>query len=368
MTIMVMSKSYPVANIDLAALKHNLKQVKQLTPNSRVMSVIKANAYGHGIIQIAQALVDSDAFAVARLAEGIRLREAGIQHAIVLLEGVSTVEDLQTAADFSLSIVFHHQSQINSLTHAKLSKSLTFCWLMVETGMNRLGVPADNIDKALQDLTQSINISGSVGLMSHFANADCVDDRRNQQQLDRFKQCTDNRDIPISMSNSGAILSFVASHGDWVRPGLMLYGVSPFENQSANDLGLKPVMQLISVLIAIQDLQAGDQVGYGGDWMSKQAIRVGIVSIGYGDGYSRQLSNVGKVIVNNKIVAVLGRVSMDMIAIDLSKIDNVLVGDEVLLWGSDILPVEDIAQQAKTIPYELLCQVSERVKRDYHHG
>jgi len=368
MTIMVMSKSYPVANIDLAAVKHNLKQVKQLASNSRLMSVIKANAYGHGAIKIAQALTDSDAFAVARLSEGIRLREAGIQHAIVLLEGVLTTEDLQTAADFSLSIVFHNQSQIDLLTQTQLSKSLTFCWLMVETGMNRLGVPADKIDKALQDLIQSNKISGSVGLMSHFANADSVDDLRNQQQLERLKRCVDSRNIPISMANSGAILSFAASHGDWVRPGLMLYGVSPFENQSVNTLGLKPVMQLTSVLIAIQDLQAGDQVGYGGDWLASQATRVGIVSIGYGDGYSRQLSNVGKVIVNDKVVAVLGRVSMDMIAIDLSDIDAASIGNEVLLWGSDVLAVEEVAQQAKTIPYELLCQVSERVNRDYSNG
>jgi len=368
MMIMVMSKSYPVAKIDLAAIKHNLKQVKQLTPSSRVMSVIKANAYGHGIIHTAQALADSDAFAVARLSEGIKLREAGVQHDIVLLEGVLTVEDLQTAAEFSLSLVFHNQLQIDFLSQAQISKPLTFCWLMVETGMNRLGFPVDKVDKALQDLTQSKKLSNPVGLMSHFANADSVDDLRNQQQLEKLERCADKRNIPISMANSGAILSFAASNYDWVRPGLMLYGVSPFENQSASDIGLKPVMKLTSVLTAIQDLQAGDQVGYGGDWIASQATAVGIVSIGYGDGYSRQLSNVGKVVVNDKIVAVLGRVSMDMIAIDLSDIDKASVGNEVLLWGSDILPIENIAQQAKTIPYELLCQVSERVKRDYQHG
>lgn len=368
MTITVMSKSYPVANIDLAVLQHNLELVKRLTPNSKVMSVIKANAYGHGSIQIAQALADSDAFAVARLSEGIKLRQAGIQKDIVLLGGVLTAEELQAAAEFSLSIVFHNQSQLDLLSQTQISKPLTFCWLMVETGMNRLGLSADKVDEALHNLTQSNKISDSIGLMSHFANADCVDDLRNQQQLAKLKQCTDNKNIPISMANSGAILSFSASHGDWVRPGLMLYGVSPFENKSASDLGLKPVMQLRSVLIAIQDLLAGDQVGYGGDWVASDATRVGIVSIGYGDGYSRQLSNVGKVVINDKIVAVLGRVSMDLIAVDLSNIDKASLGDEVLLWGSDILAVEDVAQQAKTIPYELLCQVSERVKRDYHNG
>lgn len=363
---MVMSKLYPVANIDLAAVQYNLQRVKQLAPNSRVMSVIKANAYGHGIIQISQALSASDALAVARLSEAIQLRDAGIRQDIVILEGVNTAIDLQLAADYSLSPVFHNALQIELVITISLNKPLEFCWLMVETGMHRLGISADQVDKALQDLTQSENISGSVGLMSHFANSDLINDPRNQQQLDTLLHCAKPYSLPISMANSAAILSFEASHNDWVRPGLMLYGASPFADQSASDLGLKPAMKLSSELIAIDQLQAGDQVGYGGDWAADKPTRIGIVSIGYGDGYSRQLSNKGTVLINGKCVVVVGRVSMDMIAIDLSMDTNAKVGDEVTLWGDDILTVDQVAQQANTISYELLCQISERVTRQYH--
>ncbi len=361
-------QSYPVANIDLAALKHNLFRVKQLAPNSQVMSVIKANAYGHGIVQAAQVLSDSDAFAVARLSEGLQLRQAGIQQSIVLLEGVISQQELQLAAENSLSVVLHNQAQIKLVSETKLEKPLSFCWLMIETGMHRLGINIEDVETSLATLTASASISGQVGLMSHFANADCVDDSRNQQQLDKLRQCVTDQNSPLSIANSGAILSFSDSHVDWVRPGLMLYGVSPFDNQSASELGLKPVMKLASVLIATQDLDVGDQVGYGGDWIVTKPTRVGIVSIGYGDGYSRKLSNNSLVLINGRLVSVIGRVSMDMIAIDISNVTGVDINTEVTLWGNNELSVERVAQHAETIPYELLCQISDRVKRNYHHG
>lgn len=361
-------QSYPVANIDLVALQYNLSRVKQLAPNSQVMSVIKANAYGHGPVQAATALSDSDAFAVARLSEGLQLRQAGIQQPIVLLEGVKSQQELKLAAENSLSLVFHNQLQIELVSEADLEIPLAFCWLMVETGMHRLGIKIEVFEQSLMRLNDSPAISGQLGLMSHFANADSINDSRNQQQLDKLQQCAADKNIPLSMANSAAILSFADSHCDWVRPGLMLYGVSPFENQSASDLDLKPVMQLKSVLIAIQDLAAGDQIGYGGDWIASKPTTVGIVSIGYGDGYSRQLSNNSSVLINDNIVSVLGRVSMDMIAIDISNISGVEINTEVILWDGDKLSVESVAKQAKTIPYELLCQISERVKRNYHSG
>jgi len=360
--------SYPVAHINLAALQHNFERVKQLAPNSKIMSAIKADAYGHGALQVAQALHDSDAFAVARLSEGLLLRVAGIQQAIVILEGVSSVADLQTAAENDLSIVFHHPSQLKLITTAQLSKPLSFCWLMVETGMHRLGLSTDRIDDALKVLSSSPNIIGEIGLMSHFANSDLVGDPRNQQQLDTFIECADLYSLKTSMANSAAIFSFAASHGDWVRPGLMLYGATPFTDKTAQDLGLKPVMQLTSELIAIQPLQVGDKVGYGGSWTAKKTGRIGIVSIGYGDGYSRHLSNVGLVLINNQRVPVIGRVSMDMMAIDLSNLSEASVGDAVIMWGSELLTVDDMAHKANTISYELLCQLNERVKREYHHG
>jgi len=361
-------QSYPVASIDLSALKHNLSRIKELAPTSRVMSVVKANAYGHGYAQVVQALIDSDAFAVARLSEGIRLRELGIKQPIVILEGVMSSDALQLTADYSLSLVFHNLTQIELVNSIQLNTPLKFCWLMVETGMHRLGLAVDKIGEAMQLLSASSNLTDKPGLMSHFASAELTNDPRNQKQLELLKQCADKYNTPISMANSAAIISISDSHGDWIRPGLMLYGVSPFDNRTASDLGLKPVMQLKSVVIAVQELQTGDQVGYGGDWTASQYTRVGIVSIGYGDGYNRQLSDVGSVIIGHKSVPVLGRVSMDMIAIDLTDISGSSLGDEVCLWGNDMLAVEDVAQQAGTIPYELLCQISERVVREYHHG
>jgi alanine racemase len=360
-------KTYPVAKIDLAALQHNLQHIKQLAPNSQVISVIKANAYGHGYIEVAQALDNSDAFAVARLAEAIELRRAGIKHKIVLLEGVTTAEELQAAADYDLSLVFHHQTQLELLEQTKLVKPLTFCWLMIETGMHRLGFEINDVDEILASLEKNNAIDGPVGLMSHFANSDLVDDQRNQQQMAMILAVTED-DHSISMANSAAILSFPASHQQWLRPGLMLYGVSPFDNKTATDLGLKPAMQLKSVITSIQTVQSGDQVGYGGDWVATKDTLVGTVSIGYGDGYSRHLSSVGQVSVNGKLIPVLGRVSMDMICIGLEMCSDPKVGDEVVLWGNDSLPIEQVAKQAQTIPYELMCQVSSRVKREYHYG
>ena len=232
--------------------------------------------------------------------------------------------------------------------------------------MIRLGISVEDMATVLATLNESSAITGQVGLMSHFANADLPNDPRNQQQLTQLTQSAEHDDLPISMANSGAILSHSASHGDWVRPGLMLYGVSPFLDQSASELGLKPVMKLTSVVIAIQAVNKGDQVGYGGDWIASKQTQVGIVSIGYGDGYSRQLSNVGTVMIHDKCVPVLGRVSMDMICIDLSEIPDTEIGDEVILWGDEHLAVEQVAEKANTIPYELLCQISNRVTRQYY--
>ncbi|HDY86257.1 hypothetical protein LCGC14_1125160 [marine sediment metagenome] len=360
--------TYPVAEINLAALQHNFERVKQLAPNSKVMSVIKADAYGHGAIQVAQALHASDAFAVARVSEGLRLRAAGIQQPIVILEGVRALDDLHAAANNVLSLVFHHAFQLELLTSVQLNKPLSFCWLMLETGMHRLGLSCEQIEQALAVLKTSSNIEGNIGLMSHFANSDLIGDSRNQQQLDLLMESANQYGLATSMANSAAILSIEESHGEWIRPGIMLYGSSPFDDQSPQDLALKPVMLLRSELIAMHALNIGDSVGYGGNWTADKTGQVGIVSIGYGDGYSRHLSNVGSVVIHQQKVAILGRVSMDMIAIDLSNVTEVAIGDEVILWGNDLLTVDDMAQKANTISYELLCQLNERVTRDYHHG
>jgi alanine racemase len=215
-------------------------------------------------------------------------------------------------------------------------------------------------------LKNSQNITGEIGLMSHFANADCLDDDRNQQQLNKMLQAQSSKPEPISMANSAAIMSWPDSHQQWVRPGIMLYGSSPFDDKTADDLNLKPVMTLTAQLIAIEQLKAGDEVGYGGDWQASKDMRVGTVNIGYGDGYNRQCSHNSKVWNHNQLVNVLGRVSMDMICIDLSSISYADIGDEVILWGAEAVPIDNVAKQANTISYELLCQLNQRVTRQYH--
>lgn len=362
-------RSFPVASIDLSALKHNLARVKQLAPNSKVMSVIKANAYGHGSLQVAQALKDSDAFAVARLEEGVKLRRAGIEHPIVLLEGVHSIEQLQQAANHTLSPVFHHQSQLDLLDIVLLDKPLRFCWLMLDSGMHRLGFSPENYSKALAKLTDSSNTVGDIGMLSHFANADIKGDSRNRKQLDKVHAVAQLvGDIELNLANSAAVIALEDSHQNWVRPGLMLYGISPLDELSASEAGLRPAMKLTAQLISVEDVKQGEQVGYGGDWQAPTAMRIGTVNIGYGDGYNRQLSNHGQVLINGHKTDVLGRVSMDMICIDLSSVGEVKLGQEVVLWGDGQLAVEDVAKQAKTIAYELVCQISPRVKRMYING
>ena len=358
----------PVAIIDLNALSHNFKQIKKQAPHSQIMSVVKANAYGHGLIPVARALSESDAFAVARVSEGVQLRQASISQPIVVLGGGFSATDLQLAADHALSIVFCHLAHIDLMATIKLSKPLESCWLMVETGMHRLGLQSADVDSALYLLNKSTNVIGEIGLMSHFANADSIDDSRNQKQLADMMLMVKTYHAMMSMANSAAILSMPDSHGDWVRPGLALYGISPFSHQSTDHLGLKPVMTFMATIVSIQILNKGDQVGYGGEWTARQATKTAIVDIGYGDGYNRQLSNKGQVFVRGKLVPVLGRVSMDAICIDVSSLSAVHVGDEVCLWGCDKLSVSVQAERAHTIAYELVCQVSDRVARRYHYG
>jgi len=354
---------FPYIQIDLKALQHNLKQVKSFAPNSKIFAVIKANAYGHGVVEAANALHEADAFAVARVGEAVQLREAGIDKTIILLEGVRNQHELLQASTYQLSPVFHSEHQLTELENSTLPQPLTHCWLMVETGMHRLGVKPESVDLTLERLNQTSNIKGDIGLMSHFANSDSVDDLRNQQQLQQILDIS--ADNIVSMANSGGIIAIPDSHQDWVRPGIMLYGSSPFPDKSAAELGLKPVMTFKSQITAIQQLKQGDQVGYGGDFIALEAMTVATVSGGYGDGYHRSLAEKGYVAIDGKLAKVVGRVSMDMICIDVSDFTDITIGDEVVLWGNELVPIDTVANWANTISYELLCLVTERVTRIY---
>lgn len=359
---------YPQACIDLEAVRHNLQQVRQWAPQSQVMSVIKADAYGHGVLPVATALADSDAFAVARLAEGIALRQDGIKKPITVLEGFSDLAELQCMAQYQLTPVIHQSRHIDLLLNTPLAQSLPFCWLMLETGMHRLGLPATAVSENVAKLLAQPQRIAALGLMSHFANSDLLNDVRNAKQLAEMRQLAEQTDLPVCMANSAAVISLPDAHKQWVRPGLMLYGVSPFADKTGAQLGLKPVMQLRSKLIAINDLKPGDEVGYGGQWIASKAGRMGVVSIGYGDGFNRHLSNQGAVFIRGQTLPVIGRVSMDTICIDLQDCSTAEIGDEVILWGNAALTVEWQANQAGTIAYELLCGLTPRVTRKYHHG
>jgi alanine racemase len=361
--------SYPNAQINLSALKHNFNCVKQHAPKSKIMSVVKADAYGHGMVQVAHALAESDAYAVARLSEGVELRQSGISLPIVILEGVASIDEFQLASQYNLSIVFHHLSQLEVLRNVVLDTPLQFCWLMLETGMNRLGIHEQDLAQSIDSLISSTNIDGPIRLMSHFANSDLVSDHRNKQQLAVFERVQQQYNLEGSLANSAAILSFSASHKEWVRPGIMLYGSSPFSATSAQKLDLKPVMKLVAKVVSIQHLKQDEQVGYGGSWSAGTDSDIAIIGIGYGDGYNRALSNNALVSILGTVFPVIGRVSMDMIAVDISTSAlSIDVGDEVTLWGSDDLAVDSIAKSINSIAYEVLCDINKRVVRTYHHG
>ena len=360
------------AFINLRALQHNLKCVRGLAPKSKVMAIIKADAYGHGITRIARALRDVDGFGVARLDEAIVLREAGVTKPITLLEGFLDAAELPLICQHKLAVVIHHVTQLEILEHATLTDPLSV-WLKVDSGMHRLGFAPGEVKAVWARLAHCENVAQPMRLMTHFASADDKQDELTLRQVDCFAQTVSGIEAERSLANSAAIMGWPQTHADWVRPGLMLYGVSPFLNSSAQQDGLRPVMTLSSKLIAINSLKKGDAVGYGASWVCPEDMRVGVAAIGYGDGYPRHAESGTPVLVNGQRVPLVGRVSMDMICLDLRSQPEAHVGDPVILWG-DGLPVEEVAQHAATIPYELLCGVARRVKsvtvnaREETHG
>jgi alanine racemase len=346
------------ARIDLGALRHNLAHVRTLAPRSRVMAVVKANAYGHGIVAAARALGDADALGVARIDEALSLRAAGITTPIVLLEGVCNPAELAAAAAENFEIVVHDPSHLSLLALWRGPQSLAL-WLKVDTGMNRLGFRPEAVPAAWRCLQQLQPGARALRLMTHFASADVAGDASVAAQLGRFR-ALQQPGVEISMANSAAILGLPESHGDWVRPGLALYGVSPFVGKDGAALGLLPVMSLESTVIAVRAVPAGERVGYGGAWQAPVAARIAILAAGYGDGLLRTMANGAVVLLHGQRAPLVGRVSMDMIAVDVSALAHCAVGDRGLLWGP-ALPVELAARAAGTIAYELLCSVSQRV-------
>ncbi len=348
------------ARIHMRALAHNLARVRAVAPHSRVMAVIKADGYGHGIRNVARAL-DPDAYGVACLEEALCLREAGIAQPIVLLEGFFAAAELPLIAQHDLDVVIHHLQQVETLERVTLSAPLKV-WLKIDTGMHRLGVRPEAVNGMVERLNACRNVQPPIAYMTHFARADARDEATTASQWALFTQTLNSLPGPRSAANSGGLLGWPETHADWVRPGIMLYGASPYADLDGSDVRLEPAMTLCSRLIAVSALRRGDAVGYGGTWICPEDMPVGVVAIGYGDGYPRHAPAGTPVLVNGQRVSLIGRVSMDMITVDLRTLAQAQVGDSVVLWGEG-LPVEEIARHAETIAYELLCKITPRVPR-----
>lgn len=346
--------------IHLAAFRHNLSLVKELAPGRRVMAVVKADAYGHGLVRAAGALKAADSFGVACLEEAEQLRAAGLAHPVVLLEGPFAANELDRVAALGLEIVVHHEEQLQMLELARLPAPVRV-WLKVDTGMHRLGFAPEDLYEAWQRLQDCAQVAPDMVLISHLANASSCDSALVPLQLACFDTVADGLAAPRSMANSAGVLQWPDSHYDYVRPGLMLYGVSPMDDTLAANHGLRPVMSLESRLISVKNLKRGDAVGYGATWSCPEDMIVGIVAAGYGDGFPRHAGSGTPVMVDGVRSQIVGNASMDMLCVDLRPRPQARVGDPVQLWG-DQLPVEEVAKHAGTIPYELLCGVQPRLE------
>ena len=352
-------KPVTYAELDLNAVQHNLARAKESAPNAKIMAVIKANGYGHGLLRIANALANNvEALAVARVDEAIRLRQAGVTHRIAVLEGFVTSEELDAFVDYNLEAMLHCDEQLTLLANRAGQGKLTV-WLKMDSGMNRLGFKETDFATAYQRLQSCSNVN-NINFLTHLANADDMQDLKTLEQIRLFKQMVKNYSGECSIANSAGLLFWEQALSDWVRPGIMLYGISPFAQKTAKELRLKPVMSLYSRLIAVKSLNKGETVGYSGTFVAEKNMRLGVVAIGYGDGYPRHTKSGTPVLINGQRVPLVGRVSMDMLTVDLSLLADAKVGDTVTLWGKG-LPIEEIAECANTIPYTLVCGVTQRV-------
>jgi len=350
-----------LARIDLSALRHNylLARSRVAVPPqaAKAWAVVKANAYGHGLLRVAGALADvADGFALLDIEEAIALREAGIRRPILLLEGFFDSADLSACAEYSLIPAIHRLAQLDMLRDAALPVRLPI-YLKLNTGMNRLGFTPAELPALRRALATTPAVS-AVTLMSHFADAD--GGRGIAWQLERFGQMSEGWSCPVSLANSAAILRHPQTVRDWVRPGIMLYGGSPFGDASAASFGLRPVMTLESRILGVQEVGVGERVGYGGLFGAERPTRVGIVACGYADGYPRHAPSGTPILVDGRRSERLGRVSMDMLACDLSDMPEAGVGSQVVLWGEG-LPADEVAAAAGTISYELFCALAARV-------
>ena len=347
------------AIIDPSAVRHNFARIRSLAGAARILAVVKADAYGHGIARMARLLDDADAFAVASLEEAMELRACGVTRPVVLLEGPFEADEVDTILELGLEVVVHTEEQIAMLAAAGRRLPV---WLKLDSGMHRLGFAPERFDRARAAVR---GFAAPLRFMTHFANAHRRGDASVARQRAVFEHIVGDLPGERSLANSGALAGVPGIAADWVRPGLMLYGVSPLDGEPAAALGLRPVMTLRSRLIAVRRVAAGEAVGYGGAFVCPEDMPVGVVAYGYADGYPRHARTGTPVLVNGVRTQVIGNCSMDMMTVDLRPVPQAAFGDPVTLWGQG-LPIEDVAAASGTIPYELLCRV--RMRARYEEG
>lgn len=352
-----------IAILSTENLLHNLSVIKQQTPHAGVIAMVKANAYGHGLRSVAARLENQvDSLGVSSIDEALALRHAGIKAPITLLEGVFEPDELLIASCQNFEVVFHNQQQLTWLSQSSLPRPIKV-WLKLDTGMGRLGFDPQEAKQAYQLLTTNSLVLKPVSILSHFACADTPNAALNQQQITQFEQFIHDLSGKKSLSNSAGIFAFPIAQYDVVRPGIALYGASPFPHKSAQALNLKPVMTLQTRLIAIKIAEKGTSIGYGGRFICPEKMPIGVIAIGYGDGYPRTAQDGTPVLINQTRCPIVGRVSMDMATVDLRPYPNAKAGDSVILWGEN-LPIEEVAKFTQNIPYDLLSGIQSRIR--YH--
>ncbi len=350
-----------VATIHLGALRHNLARLKQLAAPARVMAVVKADAYGHGLERVARALDgEAEAFAVAALGDGLRLRAAGHRQRIVVLSGPDNAHDIAEMQRLQLEATVHHDAQLQWLAQAAPTRGRLRVWLKIDSGMHRLGFAPERVAVVHAQLLAMTGVDPEIGLLTHFSDSEVFDGEQTPAQIARFTEATGGFNGPRSLSNSAAVLGWPAARGDWVRSGGLLYGLSVVDGRSGTDFGFRPAMTLSTRLIAINRIGKGERIGYNGTWTCPEDMPVGVAAVGYGDGYPRSATAGTPVLVGEQPVPLIGRVSMDLITLDLRTAPTAKIGDRVVLWGAG-LPVETIAAQAGTISYDLTCGMTRRV-------
>lgn len=335
--------------LDPAAIQHNLNVVRRAAPHSKIMSVVKANAYGHGVVEVVKALHDSDGYAVACVNEAMQLRQHGITKPVLVLQGAMDLEEYRVASMLKMTLVIHEPAQLE--IYRQFYDDHPDLWLKVDTGMHRFGYRPEEVVATMREIGAHCS-----GLMTHFSDADDPENPKTNQQKEIFDSVAQQFSLQRSAANSAAILTNRDTHYDWVRPGIMLYGATPLLRGTGADVGLQSAMTFSAPVVAVKKLVAGETVGYGGDFTCPKDMTIACISVGYGDGYPRGVPQGTPVLINGEACPLVGRVSMDSITVDVSRMQECAVGDVAILWGPE-LPVEDLSNALGTLSYSLLCGV-----------